>query len=482
MKKLEVSGVLAQKVWDQLNKTAVPIVEAQDFFNLKETIGNLNDRISTNQYFPDNVHGYFGINKRYGVTRFIPIINHTDMALYYQVCGEIGDRVIKNKEGIFGGWRVVPTPATLGNLNGLSREEQVELLYENEYFSETFSSAAWFQNYKSFTDCIRELTLSGEYGNYVGMTDIANFYDTIDIDRLISKIRDEVPDLIRHTEVLEVYLRYWNRRLMGYQKSNKGIPQEIITDGSRNLSHFYLQSFDDAIKKYCKSIGVKYVRWADDMLFFSPSPQRIESCFYEASRILLSDGLNLSAPKTTIISRLEFRKYRCLPLLKSIDEKDDDEFNRQVELLRNAEKRGERVKHDTAIKAVLTHLRRNKHLRNKINLKYIEDGFKKHPEVFSSLNDRQLLASIVIFDDPSSRAEDVKNMINRKSMAGPKAYFLKLIREHSTLLRLSGVKKEQMSAMVDEIKKSSSDSYILQKFCIPGALYRLNLLHAKAPM
>jgi hypothetical protein len=470
----KVSAVLTNKVWEKLNETAVPIVKRQDFINLHDTVARINGEISSNQYLPDNVHGYLGINKTLGVSRFLPIINHTDMAVYYQLCGEIGDRVIEQIDGVFGGWQVVPTPASRKYIDDLPRNEQVELLYGHEYFSETFSSAAWFQNYRNFTDCIREITDSDEYGNFVGMTDIANFYDTIDIDRLTSKIKNKIPDLSRHVEILEVYLGYWNRRLVGYQRSNKGIPQEIISDGSRNLSHFYLHEFDYNMIKYCKTLGVKYVRWADDILFFAPSPQRIESCLYEASKALLREGLNLSAPKTAILSRTEFRNYRCLPILKAINDGDDDEFVRQIELLRNMEKRGERIKFDTAIRAVLSYLRRKPHLRNFKTLSYVEDSLKNHPEVFSTLNDNQLLASIVIFNDPAARIDEVKNMINRRSMAGPKAYFLKLIREHVDVLERSGIPRKQMKAMVDSIEKASTDSSILQQFCIPGARERLN--------
>ena len=473
MTEFKVSRVLTQKVWDKLNETAVPIVDSNALKELPSIVDSLNSRIKSNQYLPDNVHGYLGLNKGFGVSRFLPIINHIDMAVYYQLCGEIGDRVIEDIDGVFGGWQVVPTPASRAYIKTLPRKKQVDLLYEHEYFSETFSSAAWFQNYKSFTDYIRDLTTSADFGNYVGMTDIANFYDSIDIERLITKIKPQVPDLDRHLEILEVFLRYWNRMLMGYQRSNKGIPQEIISDGSRNLSHFYLHDFDKKMIKYCAPLGVKYVRWADDMLFFAPSPQRIESCLYEASKNLLFEGLNLSAPKTEILTRTEFRNYRCLPLLQAVNDQDDSEFAKQLELIRNMEKRDERVKYDTAIRAVIGYLRRKPHLRTKRRVSYIENSLTAHPEVFSTFNNKQLLASIMIFEDRPSRLNDLNNMANRKSMAAPKANLLKLIREDAKVLEIGGVTKKQMASVIDDIDKSSKKSKILQEFCIPGARQRL---------
>jgi Reverse transcriptase (RNA-dependent DNA polymerase). len=474
MKNFRVSKALSRRVWEKLNETAVPIVSDDDFRNLPDIVSALNRSIATNQYLPDNTLGYLGLNKRLGVSRFLPILNHTDTAVYYQLCGEIGDRTIKDIDGVFGGWRFVPTPTTKSFDKSMTEVEKIDLIYENEYFNETFSRASWFQNYRNFTDCVDSLTSTSAYGNYVGVSDIANFYDSIDVDRLIKKIKRDAPDLERHADILETYLRHWNRRLAGYQRSNKGIPQEIISDGSRNLSHFYLHDFDFKVIDVCSRNQVKYVRWADDMLFFGASPQRIETCLYEASKLLLLEGLNLSAPKTEIMSRAEFREYRCLPLLSAIANRDDGEFIRQVNLLRRRELRGERVKVDTAIRAIISHLRNNSRLRTQISLEYIEEGIQKHPEVFSTLNDRQLLASVVIFGDARGKLNEIKNMVNRRSMAAPKAYFLKLVREHHRTLSKRGVTKSDLRRMVSEIKKSSLDSEILQNFCAPAAEREIN--------
>ncbi|WP_299940793.1 RNA-directed DNA polymerase [uncultured Nitratireductor sp.] len=469
MTSFKLSKYLSRRVWEKLNETAVPVVSDDDFHNLSVTIDILNKNISTNQYFPDNTLGYLGLNKRLGVSRFLPILNHTDTAVYYHLCGKIGDRAIKDIDGVFGGWRFVPTPATKFFNDSMTKDQKVDLIYDNEYFNETFSAASWFQNYSSFTDCIANLTETSSYGNYVGITDIANFYDSIDVDRLITKVKRDAPDLKAHADILEIYLRHWNRRLAGYQRSNKGIPQEIISDGSRNLSHFYLHDFDGSIIDICERNHVKYVRWADDILFFGASTQRIEACLYEASKLLLLDGLNLSAPKTEIMSRAEFRDYRCLPLLKAISERNDGEFLRQIDLLRRRELRGGRVKVDTALRATISHLRKHSRLRTRSSLRYVEDGIRNHPEVFSTLNERLLLASIVIFDDAQGKMNEVKSMVNRKSMAAPKAYFLKLIREHHSTLSRRGIGRADLQGMIADIKRSSRESEILCQYCIPAA-------------
>lgn len=68
MSDFKVSRVLTQKVWDKLNTSAVPVVDANAFSNISAIVDDLNDRIKSNQYLPDNVHGYLGLSKGLGVS------------------------------------------------------------------------------------------------------------------------------------------------------------------------------------------------------------------------------------------------------------------------------------------------------------------------------------------------------------------------------------------------------------------------------
>jgi hypothetical protein len=474
---LKISKVLAKKVWDKLNTTAVPIVGPQEFINIEHTINTLNENIDKRVYFPGNIHGYLGIEKRYGVARFIPIINHIDMAVYYQLCGEIGDHAIENLEGVFGGWQVVPTPQARTDIANLPKDEQVAKLYSQEYFSETFSSAAWFQNYISFTDLLKELIATGTYGDHVGITDIANFYDSIDIGKLIGKLRQRTQKLEQHLSLLEIYLSFWNRRLSGYQASNRGIPQEIISDGSRNLSHAYLHNFDEAMIEYTKKEGIKYVRWADDILFFASSRRKIESAMYKASQLLLQDGLNLSAPKTNIMPRSEFEKYRCLGLLDAIAKKDDAEFIRQVILIEGRVDRKLSVKIDTAIRAIIGHLIRFPHLRSPQNTSFVYKTIAKNHELLSNLNSQQLLGLCTMSPVPETTLNTIKNYSLRRDLIAPRAGVLKLLRDENRGLNFNGINKIKQIRIINDIEKNSKESEIISNFCAPAALsevkYRL---------
>ncbi len=291
MKQFQISKGLTRKVWEHLQSSLVPIVAGADLLNLDSQVDELNRALRSNDYMPGTGHGYFGVEKRVGVTRFLPILSRIDMAVYYQLCGELGDIVLVNRPDIYGGWQVVPQPEASAELGRNSKKEIISARYQQGYFQDTLSNAAWFQGFRSFTQLIREIINSKDgYGNFVAVTDIANFYDSIDVSRLILKLRTKLPEYTSHLEALQIFLNYWNRRSTGYQPSTRGIPQEIISDGSRNLSHFYLQDFDDAFSEYCAKNGLRYVRWADDMLIFGSSPQRLEAALHKASRMLLAEG------------------------------------------------------------------------------------------------------------------------------------------------------------------------------------------------
>jgi len=471
---LKISKVLAKKVWDKLNTTAVPIVGPQDFIDIDSTISTLNENIDNRVYFPGNIHGYLGLEKRHGVARFIPIINHIDMAVYYQLCGEIGDHAISDLEGVFGGWQVVPTPQARTDIAKLPKDEQVAKLYSQEYFSETFSSASWFQNYVSFTDLLKELISTGMYGDYVGITDIANFYDSIDIGKLIRKLRQRTQNLEQHLSLLEIYLSFWNRRLSGYQASNRGIPQEIISDGSRNLSHAYLHNFDDAMIAYSEEEGIKYVRWADDILFFASSRGKIERALYKASQFLLQDGLNLSAPKTNIMPRSEFEKYRCLGLLDAISKKDDAEFLKQAVLVEGRVDKKLPVKIDTAIRAIIGHLIRFPSLRSPQNTSFVYKTVSKNPELLSNLNSQQLLGLCAMSPTPEKTLNSIKGYSLRRDLIAPRAGVLKLLRDENRGLNTLGINKGKQIRIISEIERNSKESEIISSFCAPAALAELN--------
>lgn len=100
------------------------------------------------------------------------------MAVYYHLCGHIGERVLKKKPRIFGGFRSIPiSVASIPAEMPLENEEAAD--FQDEYTSGTFSNDMWFDEFLGFTQLIRELTDSASSGAFVATTDVANFYDSI---------------------------------------------------------------------------------------------------------------------------------------------------------------------------------------------------------------------------------------------------------------------------------------------------------------
>lgn len=227
------------------------------------------------------------------------------------------------------------------------------------YSDNSFSKAQWFNNWKSFTDLIEETTDRVDIGNYVVTTDIANFYDTIGIDKLMERVSLELKSNLDVVQYLRMFLGYWDRRVKGYHFSSQCIPQEIIGDASRTLANFYINDFDDRIMSYTQKEGQVYLRWADDMIIFGKSPLALEKSVHRASRFLLHDGLNLNAAKTRIFSRREFRSYRGIDVLKSIREKRHSRIVPELrKFLTHASAHGGRI--DTVYRAILRYSVRNK--------------------------------------------------------------------------------------------------------------------------
>jgi hypothetical protein len=475
-KQVQISKGLTRKVWEKLETSLVPIVSKDQLLKLEDEIDELNFKIQSNSYMPGTGHGYFGVEKRLGVTRFLPILSRTDMAVYYQLCGELGDLVLINRADIYGGWQVVPQTVGLDDLDRNSRNEVISARYQQGYFQDTLSNAAWFQGFKSFTQLITKLINSEDgYGNFVAVTDVANFYDSIDLSRLISKLRDKLPEYTSHLELLQVFLSFWNRRSTGYQASTKGLPQEIISDGSRNLSHFYLQDFDDQFSAYCGREGLRYVRWADDMLVFGPSPQKLEAAMHKASRMLLAEGLNLSAPKTRIMGKRKYSNYRGLDVLDSINTNNIDEYRRRRDAAMRRHRHGESLKLDTIFRASLGFLAQKARSVSVNDRAFLWDTITENPDLLGSMNAQQCLSFVRLMTPPSRGFAKLLNTALLKDVAAPKAVFLSLIRNHSKRLTNVAISKTTQRNAMDAIFSGSADSDLIRNWCVPTARRAVDL-------
>ena len=467
MPKIQLSRTLTKKVWHKLQTGIVPIVTSSDFSNLDEVVQCLNDEIHTNSYIPGVGHGFLGVEKTSGVTRFVPILGKEDMAVYYQLCGELGDQVLKNVPGIYGGWQVVPVRKISEEMDFSERQQAIATSYQQGYFSDTLSNAAWFQGFQRYSQLVRDLVEEGDFGNFVGVTDIANFYDSIDLSRLMAKLLKELPNYREHVDLLNVFLSFWNRRTTGYQPSSKGIPQEIISDGSRNLAHFYLQDFDEKFLEYCESHELRYIRWADDMLIFGPSPQKIEAAIHKASRYLLVEGLNLSAPKTKIFGKRQFSDYRGLDILKTIDDRDLEQYRKKRSKIGT---KVDQIKIDTIFRASIGFLSWNKKNIRGDDSDFLLSTLRAHPHLLGTLNTKQLFGLIQTASSSRNMFSVIGDLSISRNITAPKALVSAMIRQYHNNLASLGISHEAQVKLLYRLHASADDSEILRSLCVPAAL------------
>ena len=462
---------LTREVWQKLREEPVPLTETSDFRNILSFVSEYNMMLKNRSYIPNVVHGYLGLQKGNGVTRFLPILTKEDMAVYYHLCGHIGEQVLKKEPDIFGGWRSIPLTKK-GTIKRPSRADEEDARAEQGgYFYDTFSDTMWLGQFKNFTQLIRKLTSQASSGLYVATTDIANFYDSIELPQLIRKLRrDTQGKLHEEIELLEVFLSLWDRRTTGYSPSSKGIPQEIISDGSRFLSHYYLQDFDETFKSYCKQNRLRYVRWADDMLIFGSSKKTLEHAIHKASRLLLSEGLNLNANKTRIYSRTDLARNRGLDVLAAIDARNVADFRRKLRSAIDWYQQGNPLRLDTVFRASLGYVFRLSKNAKTFEKNFLFETVDGNPDIISTLNDVQLIRLISIADDPKEMYLKIRTTCLSRPYAGARANFLLLIRKRSKGLVRLGISARLQLSSVNMIMKESGDSEIIRTICVPPAV------------
>ncbi len=226
----------------------MPIVPQELYAESDKVAEELSKSIDDHIFLPSTIHGYLGIQKGGGVTRFLPILTAEDMGAYYYLCYRLAPKILRKQKGVFGAWHMKPEVEQ-------SEEDEAEA-FGQAYGMNPFSSFWWLKEWQEYNGLIGALISDASIGNYVVSTDVANFYDSIEIPRMIARIRQIAHSDTDTVEALNAFLSTWNRRHVGYMPSTKGIPQEIISDASRVLSHFYLQDLDSEFLDYCDARGL----------------------------------------------------------------------------------------------------------------------------------------------------------------------------------------------------------------------------------
>lgn len=469
---MQIADIITPKntrpIWKKLQGSVVPIVDSADLASIAGRVDDIVKSISNNSYIPGIGHGYLGYLKSAGCTRFVPMLTKEDMAVFYLIVMSLQDYLVKDMPGVYGAWRIVPKNALKENkLEESLEENNAGLDVIDPYFSESFARKAWFKDWTSFTDLLSETCSDASVGNYVLTSDIANFYDTIDVNNLMDRIRSAVPDSSEIIALLGYFLKYWDRRIKGYSPSSKGIPQEIISDASRILANFYLQPFDEKFINICKAEGVVYIRWADDIVLFGSSPGKLERVMHQASRLLLNLGLNLNAAKTKHYSRSSFKKYRALDLIDAVNKKDCKRYLKELSAFDARYKDyGGRI--DTVLKSSLSMLLNEPKSKTTFSKYFIEKNLSKY-EFFGTLSESQILKKYKIIGDVDLNLRNDINAMLKYPYAAPRATMLLFLKKNSGFLIANGLTKKKIQSIISLIELKNGDSEIIRDICVPAA-------------
>jgi hypothetical protein len=148
------------------------------------------------------------------------------------------------------------------------------------------------ERWKTFHNDFRQACLDNSV-NAVLLTDIASFYDHIEVDQLITRVHNLLGPSINKIdknmlEFLRALLKQWTQN--GY-----GIPQNL--DASSFYGSMYLSSADIEIieKRY------KYFRWVDDIRICATNQKQAIRALHDLQKALGRYRLFLASDKTKII-------------------------------------------------------------------------------------------------------------------------------------------------------------------------------------
>lgn len=336
--------VFSQDVYKKIVKESIfPSASIKSYGDFKKLLEMLYDDLKNNNYSPLSPITYIFLHKTEFVSRIIPILHPKDEAFYYFICKYIEDDIAINRvQNTFGGWRL-GTP--------LKEKEQEDLL-EIEYVYGSYQPWMWSKNWKEFVKISRTFAESGEFVKVLKL-DISNFYDSINLNILESKLMQTVSGQKNWIiPYLFYFLKYWNKKIDDYRPRSTGLPQTEFGDQSRLLANFYLQSYDMQVREICNKYSAEYVRYADDQLIFLRNDDTWANIMLTVNSELNKLGLNLNAAKSHLIDIKDLSEYYLYDALSLLDE---NKFDESFSLFNNLyENKSSSIRYDTYLKHIIS--------------------------------------------------------------------------------------------------------------------------------
>ena len=138
---------------------------------------------------------------------------------------------------------------------------------------------------------------------YVTRTDIASYFENIDLGIFEVQLRSLLPKENAIIELLMRILHSWTRETSTGTTVGRGIPQG--NDVSSFFANLYLIPLDNALSNYCRKHKAVWFRYVDDVEVYSKEYASARDVVLVINDVLRSLHLNLQGSKTKIESGKE---------------------------------------------------------------------------------------------------------------------------------------------------------------------------------
>lgn len=243
----------------------------------------IRDQILRHEYRPKPPH-VIRLEKKYGVCRHIQIPDPGDAIVLQTLVEHLSPHIKSNQ----------PSPRAFYNRSHSRPKSEADIDDSFPY--------QWWELWREFQKKIYDFS---DVFDYVVVTDIANYFDTVSFDRL----RNVLSSYGKFDECLIDFLFFmldffiWKPDYLPL--GDIGLPQ-INFDAPRLLAHAFLFEVD---KYLDQETNGNFVRWMDDIDFGVQDIESAKRILRGLDEILLTRGLRLNLGKTKILSSKEAKDY-----------------------------------------------------------------------------------------------------------------------------------------------------------------------------
>ncbi|EMJ48391.1 RNA-directed DNA polymerase [Leptospira santarosai] len=289
-------------IWRNIVRNQLRSSDILDIFDYYDFNYNIDSKSSSikaeilDGYYRSASPLFYRIEKKLGICRHLCLLQPSDALILQTISESIFDDILKKQ----------PSKQSYYSRDRHSAKKPHEVQSESDY--EVNGRKQW----KKFQ---REIYNFADQKDYLVITDITNYYDSIDLGDLkflISKY------LEKNTSVLDLLFNIlqdvqWRPDYL--PRTKKGLPV-INIEAVRLLAHSILFEIDSILDK---KTNASFVRWMDDITFAVGDRKEATLILSSVSESLQSKGLNLNLAKTIIIDQESSKKYFLIEQNRELD-------------------------------------------------------------------------------------------------------------------------------------------------------------------